>query len=154
MAVVTPLIAPKDLRLLLNVTTYIAIFDDDNTNDIEAIDSSEQVQQCIEGAHAMMLGYLGPTFLSFPDGTDAQVSTLMQHAERLYAGYLAYLRRPEVALTNGDDKKELSLLKQAEKIMEGIRVNALRVAPNDAPATPDPGGPYAVSERRRGFGRP
>jgi len=132
----TPLIKAKDLRTALNPTTYLAIFDDDNTGDIDAVDASDQVTLCIRRAHTRVVSRLGVLYEKIPDGTDSSYPELLVDAELNYAQGIAFDRHPEYVKTFGESDRRKACFEQAEATMDMLQEAILRIV--DVPPEPKP----------------
>lgn len=132
----TPLITAKDLRTALNPTTYSAIFDDDNSGDMNSVDASDQVKLCIRRAHTRVVSRLGVMYTKIPDGTDSSYPDLLVDAELNYAMGIAFDRHPEYVRTFGESDRRKACWDQAEATMELLQEAVLRLV--DTPPEPVP----------------
>lgn len=134
---IEPLITAEHLRSALGRATYMALFDDvydgDPSGDVTKVDASADVQLVLMRAHACVVSRLPVIYSKIPDGSDAQVSVLLQHAELLYAEALSYDRHPEYVNRFGLEPVRDGKFKAGEKTMAMIQETILSIVPNDAP---------------------
>ena len=125
----TPLVSAAELRVRLKPTTYLALFDDDNigseSGTYATVDASAGVKSVLNGAHALMVSWLGDVYTKIPDGTDSAVPGLLWETEMLYAISSSYDRSPEYVRRYGETDKAKGYSARADKIMEGV-VESLR----------------------------
>jgi len=136
MAGLTPFITAAQLRTTLGLSTYLALFDEDNTGDTDIVDGSDAVALCIKRAHVRVVSRLGILYNKIPDGTDAEISDLLVDAEINYAVGISFDRHPEYVKTYGEDKKRDAAFDQADATMEMIQAAILTIV--DAPPAPSP----------------
>lgn len=122
----TPLITAADLRNALSPSTYMALFDDDQTGSIVTVDASGPVQLVLRRAHIKCVTWLGANYEKIPDGTDTHVSFLLVDAELNYAIGMAYDRHPEYVRAYGEDAKRKAAWDQAELTMMRIQEAVLK----------------------------
>jgi hypothetical protein len=131
----TPLITADDLVARLNPTTYMAIFDDTNTNDRTVVDASAAVTTVLACAHAKTVSWLGDSYIKIPDGTDSTIPELLRAAELDYAMALSFERHPEYVRGYGEQRRA-DHEARADKTMQRIQEATLRIL--DAPPEPKP----------------
>ena len=117
----TPFITPALLRTALSPTTYLAIFDDDGTNNVAYVDASDAVKLCISRAHVRVVSYLGNIYNRIPDGADADIPGLLADAELNYATGIAFDRHPEYVRTFGESERRKAAFDQADMTMKAVR---------------------------------
>jgi len=132
----TPLIKASDLRTAINPTTYLAIFDDDNSGDMPLVDASAQVALVIKRAHTRVVSRLGVLYGKIPDGTDAAYPDLLVDAELNYAMGMAFDRHPEYTRTFGESDRRKACWDQAEATMELLQEAVLRIVDNPPEPVP------------------
>lgn len=132
----SPLITPQDLRIRLSATTILAIFDDDNTRDLDLVLASDAVLQVLNEAHARCVSWLPSIYTKIPDGSDtSDTPELLRAAELAYAKAIAWERHREYARASGVDVE--NLFKRADDMMARIQASVLRITdspPERAPA--------------------
>lgn len=135
---VNPYITPADLVDRLNPTTFLAIYDDDSTNSVATVSSSNVVKQVIRLAHSRVFSRL-PNLYKTPPNVDPNtvaVPDLLYDAELAYAVALSLQRHPEYVRTFGENQKVKQAFEQAEDIMRLLQDDTLRIA--DLPPAPSP----------------
>lgn len=133
-----PLISAAELRTALGRATYMALYDEDAqgnpTGDVATVDGSDGVKLTLARAHVMVVSRLPVIYpAKIPDGTDAQISMLLKHAELLYAEGLSFDRHPEYTNRFGMDPVRDGKYKSANQTMDMIQETILSIVPNDAP---------------------
>lgn len=124
----TAYITADDLLAALGSAAFLAIFDDDNTNDLAAVKGTTQVALVVERAHAEVLSYVPRAYDDLPSG----IPTLLKSAELDYAVALSFERHPEYVRTFGEEKR-LERWNRAERKMERI-ADAAQILTDNAPA--------------------
>lgn len=114
-------ITDEDLKTRLNPKTYVAIFDDDRTNDPDAV-NDDAVQQVIDSAEGEVDSYLvAINLMNVPALPMKQIDRLVKTASLDYAESFAFLRHPEYPRTFAENGKSMGLWKIAENRMMRIR---------------------------------
>lgn len=129
MAALTTFVAPSDLKLALNPTTYLAIFDDGNTGVVQ--DTDPGVLLVLERSFAEVLSYLPRIYDSLPTG----IPTLLKSCQLDYAVALSYERHPEYVRSFGEEKRA-ERWGRAEKRMERIADSFQEITDNAPAARP------------------
>lgn len=105
----------------LNPTTFIAIYDDNKSNNVNGV-NDDAVQQAIDGAEGEVDSYLvAIDLIPLPVPVRENVDRLVRVAALDYAEALSFLRHPELPRTFGENEKAKGLWSRAEKRMERVR---------------------------------
>jgi hypothetical protein len=145
----TPFVTAANLRTALSPATYMALFDDEQNGDVDAVDASDAVQEILKDAHILTVSWLPLNYSTLPHSTDSDVSQLLKYAERQYAKFLAYDRHPEYVKVYGEETKIAGALKQAETTMGRVQSAIQQLA--DSPSMGKPanaGGVFTESGPR------
>jgi hypothetical protein len=124
-------ITSGDLITRLNPTTYLAIFDDENSGELDMVDKAS-VTDVIESAEAEVDSYLItirdlplPAVAGVVGASNPARDRLLKMACLDFAQALAYERHPEYVRTYGDkSSKDSSVWKRAETRMQRIRAGS------------------------------
>jgi len=146
-----PLITASDLRTALNPTTYLAIFDDDNSGDMALVDASEAVTLCIRRANTRVVSRLGVLYTKIPEGTDPLIPDLLVDAALNYAQGIAFDRHPEYVKTFGESDRRKACFDQAESTMSMLQEAILRLVDNPSEPVPKNVGGVVVDDGQRVF---
>jgi hypothetical protein len=146
-----PLITGEDLRLALSKATFLALFDDELTGEVEVVESSPEVAQVLRRAHIRTVSWLGANYNKVPLVTDTDVSELLKDAELNYAIGMSYDRHPEYVRQYGEDVKRKAAYEQAELCMMRVQEATLRLVDSPSMAEPENVGAVIVDSGQRQF---
>lgn len=134
------LFSVQDLVDALNPTTFMACFDDGNTNNLATVMASTPVNTVMKRAHAKVMSFLVPIYgtgalpTPAPDG----VSDLLVDAALGFATALSFERHPDYVKSFGEEKRA-ERKKEAEATMRNI-VTGLQRPPEIATPPVNVGG--------------
>lgn len=146
-----PLITGEDLRIALSKATFLALYDDEQTGDMETIETSAEVGQTLRRAHIRTVAWLGNNYNKVPLVTDTDVSELLKDAELNYAIGISYDRHPEYVRQYGEDVKRKAAYDQAELCMQRVQEAVLRLVDSPSMAEPENVGAVIVDSGQRTF---
>lgn len=131
----TPTLTADDLVSALSESTYMEIFDDDNTGNRSVVDASDQVIDCLADADSEIASWVENLY------PGAQISTstsnLLKSAKKRFARIMAYRRRPELVKTYGAEPSG-PLMQEFVELMERIQKSIQRIPAVETPPTPTP----------------
>ena len=136
MATLAPYITAADLRAALSTSTYMAIYDEEQTGSIVTVDASTAVLLTLARAHSRVVSWLGHTYTKIPLVTDTDVPFLLKDAELNYAIGLSYDRHPEYVRAYAAEPQRKNAYDQAELTMTRVQEAILRFV--DSPTVPTP----------------
>lgn len=143
----TPYATAEMLRAVLGPATYMAIYDDEQTGDVEFVDRADAVKFTLRRAHARVVSRLPPIYRTLPTTSIADdIPALLQDAELLYACGLSYDRHPEYARVYGRPK-----FVEADEIMDNVQAAILMIADNPPEPSPANVGGTVTSKGPRAF---
>ena len=123
----------------LSKEVYLAIYDDDDTGDVDTVHASDGVKDDIRSAHVWVVSAIKTLYEKIPDGSDPQgFSDLLWSCEREYCKYLAFKRRPEYTRSTGRTRDRDEAKERATELLEQIRAGLLQIVPEDKPPEPVP----------------
>jgi hypothetical protein len=143
-------VSASELRDVLSLATYMAIFDDGNTGVTATVDASSAVALVLSRAHAEVISYLLTIYGTLPAELPSAVPVLLKSAELDYAVAFSFERHPEYVRTYGEAKRA-ERWERAERKMERIASTIQRIAPSDNPPEPTPrtSGGIVLDDARR-----
>jgi hypothetical protein len=130
----------QDLRVALSPAMYLALFDDDNTGDVSAVDASAGVLSVLAESLVLVTSWLPDIYKTLPPETSPagivtggdSMPILLKVAQLQYARVLSYRRHPEYVKTYGAEPGG-TLWKEANEFLERIQDGVQRVTSNDTP---------------------
>lgn len=150
MAETRAFITADDLIDAMSETTFMALFNDANVEDVDDVKTSTPVKSVIFRAHAQVISFLPRVYTALPPESPAGVTSgsdsipiLLKDAELKWAMIYAYRRHKEYVKTysaqpGGPSEKE------ALEAMERIADLVQQIASSDNPPTAKPGLPQSI----------
>lgn len=124
------------LRHALTLTTFMALFDEDQIGVVEDVYTQPGVLLALRRAHIRCVSWLGANYRKIPLVTDTDVSDLLIDAELNYAIGIAFDMHPEYIRQYGEDPRRKAAYDQAELTMLRIQEAILKLV--DSPSMGEP----------------
>lgn len=139
----TSIITAEELRLALGRSTYMALFDEDDsgnpTGDVATVDDFASVALVLKRASVRVLSRLPAIYTStLPDGADANISVLLKDAALNFAVGMSFDRHPEYVDRFGWDPVRKGAYQTAMETMDLLQDAVLRIPPRDNPPADKP----------------
>jgi len=143
-------VSAEELRTVLSLPTYLAIFDDTLSGSYTVVDGSTAVILTLKRAHAEVVSYLPNIYRTMPAELPNGVPILLKSVELDYAVALSFQRHPEYVRTFGGGKQS-ALWDRAQAKMDRIVSTIQQIPPNDLPpeAQPETVGGITYDDSRR-----
>jgi hypothetical protein len=132
-----PFVTAQMLCDTLSQTTYMAIFDDTNSNLRATVDASTPVVLLLNRAHALTISWLPGIYKTLPAEPPATAPYLLVSAELDMAVCLAYRRHPEFVRTYSAEPGG-KLVQEWVEMMKRVQIAEQEIAPNDNPPEAKP----------------